>query len=201
METNGAVPPALERIVGHCLEKNPEERFQSARDVAFNLGSLSEVSGSSAALPAMKETTRSFGLLPAIVGLLLTAVIAVIAGHWLWPRNEAVTSPVFHRLTYELGTVNSARFSPDGHTVVYSAAWEGQPSQIYSTRAEFPQPQTLGIQGARIASISSTNEIAFLISKIGFDERDGTLARVPLSGGSPRAVLARVRDAAWGPRR
>ena len=40
-ETNRHLPPALERIVGHCLEKNPEERFQSARDIAFDLDQLS----------------------------------------------------------------------------------------------------------------------------------------------------------------
>ena len=46
-ETNRTVSPALDRIVRHCLEKNPEERFQSARDVGFALRALSE-SGSSA---------------------------------------------------------------------------------------------------------------------------------------------------------
>ena len=46
-ETNRNVAPALERIVRHCLEKNPAERFQSARDVAFNLGALTEISASS----------------------------------------------------------------------------------------------------------------------------------------------------------
>src|ERR1700694_2846463 len=35
--TNQNIPPSLERIVRHCLEKNPEERFQAARDLAFDL--------------------------------------------------------------------------------------------------------------------------------------------------------------------
>ena len=185
-ETTRTVSPALERIVRHCLEKNPDERFQSARDVAFNLANLSAISGSSAAVRAVKAP-RQFGLLPVATGLLLALVIA---GHWLWPRKETVATPVFHRLTYELGTVNSARFSPDGHTVVYSAAWEGQPSQIFSTRAEFPQPQALGIQGARIASISGKNEIALLISNVAFAEKDATLARVPSPAALPERCSA-----------
>src|SRR5580700_8076132 len=133
-ETNRTVPPALERVVRHCMEKNPEERFQSARDVAFNLETLSEISSSSGAVRAVKVPRHWFGVFPVLTGLLL---VAVIAGLWLWPRSQPAV-PVFHRLTYQSGTVNSARFSPDGHTVVYSASWQGRPSQIYSTRAEFP---------------------------------------------------------------
>ena len=46
-QTNKDVPPGLDRIVRHCLEKNPEERFESARDVAFDLEALSSVSAPS----------------------------------------------------------------------------------------------------------------------------------------------------------
>jgi|SRR5450432_178944 len=195
-ETNRAVPPALERIVRHCLEKNPDERFQSASDIAFNLSNLSDISGNSTAMRAMKEPRRWFSPLSVAAGLLFATVVA---GLWFWPRNVATSAPVFHRLTYDLGTLNSARFSPDGHTVVYSAAWEGQPTQIFSTRAEFPLPLPM-VPGGRIASISATNEIAFLTAKgENFAELDATLSRVPLSGGSPREVLSHVRDAAWGP--
>ena len=80
-ETNRTVPPALDRIVRHCLEKNPEERFQSARDVAFALGALSE-SGSAAtstvkigARPAWRRWVRvvaEVALLGAALSLLLT---------------------------------------------------------------------------------------------------------------------------------
>ena len=55
-ETNRSASPALVRIVRHCLEKNPEERFQSARDVAFALGALSD--SSSAATSALRVETR-----------------------------------------------------------------------------------------------------------------------------------------------
>ena len=42
------VSPALERVVDHCLEKNPEQRFQSARDLAFHLDALSSISSAPA---------------------------------------------------------------------------------------------------------------------------------------------------------
>ena len=62
-QTNKEIHPGLDRIVRHCLEKNPEERFQSARDIAFDLEALSGVSAptrrrSPRALPAEREATR-----------------------------------------------------------------------------------------------------------------------------------------------
>ena len=72
-ETNRNVSPALERIVRHCLEKNPAERFQSTRDVAFNLEALTDIStasrGGLRAVPEEKSARR--WLLPLLAGLLL----------------------------------------------------------------------------------------------------------------------------------
>src|SRR5262245_45498336 len=50
-----AIPPALERVVRHCLEKNPNERFQSARDLAFNLEAISGLSGTKPVQAFVKE--------------------------------------------------------------------------------------------------------------------------------------------------
>jgi hypothetical protein len=194
-ETNRTVPPALERVVRHCLEKNPQERFQSARDLAFNLASVTEISGSSAAIRALKGPRR-LAVWPVAAGLL---GVVVVAGALLWPRNHPGAAPVFRRVTYRMGTVGYASFTPDGHTIVYDAAWDGQPFQLFATRAEYPQPQDLGVQSARIAAISSSNEMALLLGGGGKGETDTTLARAPLSGGAPREVLEHVRDAAWGP--
>ena len=75
-QTNRTIHPGLERIVRHCLEKNPEERFESARDVAFDLESLSSVSASTGAVaaPAAPRRTRWIG--PALIA----AAVALAAG-------------------------------------------------------------------------------------------------------------------------
>src|SRR5207248_1054968 len=139
------------------------------------------------------ESAATIASMAIAAGSLLAGLIA---GALLWPRREPDASPVFDRLTYQLGTVDSARFSPDGHTIVYSAAWEGRPLQLFSTRAEFPQPQPLGLERVRVGGVSASNEIALLLNP---DAANPTLARAALSGGDPREVLEHVRDATWAP--
>jgi hypothetical protein len=75
-----AITPALDRIVRHCLEKRPSERFQTARDVAFALDSLS-VSSSSASAPAMSDApARPRGSHERLAWMAATAALAVLAG-------------------------------------------------------------------------------------------------------------------------
>src|SRR5438876_3635859 len=66
----------------------------------------------------------------------------------------------------------------------------------FSTRAEFPQPQPLGLERVRVGGVSASNEIALLLNP---DAANPTLARAALSGGAPREVLEHVRDATWAP--
>jgi len=104
-------------------------------------------------------------------------------------------------LTFRRGTIRMAKFSPDGQTVVYSAAWEGNPSSLFSTRPESPQSRDLELFGAEIESMSSNGDMAVLLSsrQVRSYIHLGTLARVPLSGGGPREILNDVQWADWSP--
>jgi hypothetical protein len=158
-ETNRQVPPALERIVRHCLEKNPDERFQSMRDVAFDLGALSSPSTSSigAPLPAGVITRSRRRVWFAAVGTLGLAV-ALAAGIAIGERWSRPQPPHYRQLTFRRGAIEGARFAPDGHTIVYSAAWEGGPPELYSSRDDGQGERPLGISGAKLLSISPTGE-------------------------------------------
>ena len=79
------IPPALQRVVHRCLEKNPEQRFQSASDLAFALDALSETSGygSAAAIPRPAKSGNGV-VLPAAIA---TVIVIFLAGiFFLWRR-------------------------------------------------------------------------------------------------------------------
>ena len=195
--TNQAISPGLERIVRHCLEKNPERRFQSARDLAFNLGELSGASGT-AISGAAPRAARRLPLAP--IAALAAVLAAFAAGHFLW-RPPAPSTPTFRRLTFRRGNMGTARFAPDGHSVVYGASWEGAPLEIYTTRPEGPESTPIGVKNADLYSVSPSGELAislrdrFLAGPAGV----GTLATVPIGGGSPRPIAEFVERAAWTP--
>jgi tRNA A-37 threonylcarbamoyl transferase component Bud32 len=196
------IPPALNRIVRHCLEKSPAERFQSARDVAFDLGSLPEVSIPSSAVRL--AGTRSRTVPPGV--LLGAGVAAALALGFLWGRTTVPEGILpgnvsLERLTFRRGNVLHARFAPDGKTVVYSAAWDGKPAELFSVRTDSRESRALGIANADILSVSSKGELAILIKKglLLTTVGGGTLARVLLGGGGLREVAEGILSADWSP--
>ncbi len=199
-ETGLQVSPGLERIVRHCLEKEPSLRFQSARDLAFDLESLSSLSSSAKAVPASRLANigRWRASLVAAIPVLL---FAAAAAFWAGRATVPASNPVFTRLTFRGGHVASARFAPDGQTIVYSAAFGEDPVQLYTTRPDSPQSRELGLKGSSILAISRATELAVTLDHIFFTANTsaGTLARLPLSGGAPREVAENVISADWSP--
>jgi len=200
--TNKSVPGALERIIRHCLEKNAEERFQSARDLAFDLEMMSGVSGASAtnqaiAVPEAKKSKVSGLLLPVL--FLAGILLGTAATYFLLHSKLAPVPAEYQRLTFGRGFLTNARFAPDHQTVIYSGSWSGAESDLFSTRPQAPVSRTLNLPKSHLLSISSTGEMAILLNAVYTTGwmRNGTLARVPIDGGGPREVLDNVQDADW----
>jgi len=191
-----AVPPGLDRVVRHCLEKEPRHRFQSASDLAFGLESLSAPSGSGVPAPPVLRRRRWGAVL-----LLAAGVLAGLLVAWPWRESEP---PGFQRLTFHRGFVFHARFAPDGQTIVYSAAWDGKPYELFTTRTDSPESRSLDLPNATLQTISPRGEM--LIDLL--PEKDGarvtvgrTVARVSLAGGAPRPMLEEhhLRWVDWAP--
>jgi serine/threonine protein kinase/WD40 repeat protein len=197
IEGNRNISPAVERILQHCLEKEPGSRFQSAGDLAFDLESLSGSTTASAAGKEIARRGKRVGIwiaAGAVVAVVMTAV-----GISLHDSRPAQLQ--WHRLTFQKGTVQAARFATDGRSVVYSAAWKGNPSEIFTTRTESPESRSLGLKNVRLLSVSPRGELALLTNALTVDlgVSSGTLARMPLDGGSPREVVQNAQFAEWTP--
>jgi len=212
---NPSLPPKLEEIVGKLLEKDLEMRYQTAAELRADLKRLKRESDSSRSAAAVAATDSSTavavapvtappkaaaGRWPLIAGAVVALALvagAFIAGH----RMGATPPPLYHLLTYRRGTIRMARFAPDGQTIVYSAAWEGRPWDVFTTRVGSPESRSLGVPGSEILAISSAGELALSLDSRQIKNMvfNGTLARMPLVGGAPRQVLEDVHWADWSP--
>ncbi|HEY6302387.1 MAG TPA: protein kinase [Terriglobales bacterium] len=214
-ETARNVPPALERMVRHCLEKNPAQRFQSAGDLAFNLEALTDSVGSKtsaqvaiaqtgitetgiAEKTAVQKAAAPRSKLRELAGALGLAALMLGLGWWLGRRGGIPPLAEYQAITFRSGSVGNARFTPDG-SIVYSASWDGGENQLYVGRTDDPGARELGVKDAELLSISKSGELAVRLNtaRINGYAQAGTLARVPMSGGSPREVLDNVQDADW----
>jgi eukaryotic-like serine/threonine-protein kinase len=187
-------PPTLERVVSRCLAKNPDDRWQTARDLGWELKSIAaeETHGAN----VVRERKRRSLLAGALMGAGLVAAISMAA--WILRAGDT-PQPSYQRLTFRRGIISSARFAPDGQTVIFSAAWDARPYELFLARLGSTESRSLGMANGRILSVSPTGEMAVLLGRQFFFEGLGTLVRTSLAGGLPREVLEGVTEADWGP--
>ena len=206
-QLNAGVPAPFRWIVERCMQKDPEERYASTRDLARDVRGIREhlseasvsVSGEvSGARPAVAAPKRSL-LRPLLAVLAVLAALG--AGMLLQKRLVKTLPPSYQQITFGSGTIRAARFAPDGQTIVYSAAWDGTPLKLFLKHPSSPDSLPLELPSANLLSISPSGEMAIAI-----DCRSnhpgvcaGTLARAALTGGSPRDVADGVQEADWSP--
>jgi eukaryotic-like serine/threonine-protein kinase len=195
------VPPVVAQLVLHCLEKEPARRFQSAQDLGFHLASLSAITGSGVPIAAHRRMASAvmpgrrvlFGLL-LIAGLAIAGSVALLRR----PRPGEPTSTI-EQITFGLGAISGARFHPDGR-VIFSASFEGHPSELFSRSPGGLESQPLGIRDARLLSISTNGELAVVLHPIVSaltGSGKNTLAIVSGGGATPRELAENIDEADW----
>jgi Tol biopolymer transport system component len=196
------LPAALGRVVHRCLEKDPAERFQSARDLAFNLELLSrEGSGSGAAiaLPAEKSLRKSpRWLKPALAALAVFAAagLGFLAARLIGPQRRNPSVVLLKRLTDFVGMEEFPALSPDGKSVAFTAdvggrrqVWVrllagGAPLQVTHDDADHQSPRW---------APDSSSLIYFSPSRE--PDGQGKIWEVPALGGTARPLVASLGEA------
>ncbi len=212
---NSKAPAQLRWIVERCLAKEPQDRYAATEDLARDLATLREhVSDLSGEAGGLLEAPRRPARWGAVA--LAAALLASLAGTYVLGRRverSHTSSPGFRQLTFRGAGISTARFTPDGQTVVYAAESEGKPSELLTARLDSPETRSLGLSRAEILSISSSGQMAVRLgprfglpfraphADLSFDPSRfrGVLAEAPLAGGAPRELLEETYFADWGP--
>ena len=184
--------PTAAAVVRRCLEKNKEDRFQSARDLAFQLQQLNDGTGSTASrLPSPRPRKRLAAIAAAVVGVSAVAIL-------LW-QALSTPAPSFQQLTFSRGRIGAARFASGGAAVVYSLAAQGHSLEVSRIDlADSPTSRSLDFGPGTDILATRAGDLALLREPV-FVEGErfvGTLAVAPL-GRAPHETGKNVEYADW----
>ena len=200
------VPPRVDAAVHTALEKLAADRFPNAAAFAIALrngaadaqfiGARS--SGMAMLVPSRKRNVvRWTATMAAVV---VAAAAAFIAGRQ-WNSSAAIGEMSMQQRTYRTQAIFSARYSANAESYVYSAAESGTSPLVYLVSSAYPEPRAISDSATHLLSVSSKDELAVLV-QAKYEHHHvfaGTLARMPLGGGSPRELATNVSDADWSP--
>ena len=209
-----ALPKKFEEVIAKTLEKDCDLRCQTAAELRADLKRLKREFESSrtsvvteggsqptsvAASPASGTARRNRSTASLLAVCVLVSLAAGVFAGKRFFGAETVLPPLYRQLTFRRGSIRSARFAPDGQTILYSAAWQGGPLDVFTARPEAPEARSMGLSHTQLVSVSSASEMAVLLNSkaLGTWVSMGTLARAPLVGGAPREVLEQVQWADW----
>jgi Tol biopolymer transport system component len=178
-------PPGLDRLVRSCLTKDPDDRWQSARDIASELKWIAQGSEPGVAAPvAARRVSRErlAWLLAALAGLVAVAALALFLGRGRTPAPRPVRLSLDLPAKAPFQAFDHAMISPDGRTIAFLARFANGRSAIWTrplgSLAASPLPGTESATGLFWAPNSAS---------IGFFA-EGKLKRVEVSGGPPQVL-------------
>ncbi len=197
------VPPHVDDAIQTALEKLPADRFESAGAFAEALRN-ERPSARSVAHRSAGKTRSSRSRALALGGAALVAVVLAAAAYQAGRRSSSSAANAalsMEQKTYSVQTIFVARYTSGGDGVVYSAGESRSVPMIYSLSSAYPLPRPVSDSGVHLLSVSSKDEMAVLVGAAWSHHRvfTGTLARMPIGGGTPRDLLTSVRDADWSP--
>jgi eukaryotic-like serine/threonine-protein kinase len=196
-QTGGNIPPALQRVVNRCLEKNPEQRFHSASDLAFALDALSD-SGASPAVAAQAPSHRRAGRTVVLsIGAVAAILLAAIAYFAIANRSSGPPLRIseYTQLThnghagYAMGTDGSRLYLQGGH---------GLPISQVSVSGGDIEPVSISVPNPALLNISPDGSTYLVRSYRGGISSSLPVYTVQAVGGSHRYLVDAV-DATWSP--
>jgi eukaryotic-like serine/threonine-protein kinase len=209
---NGNVSPALATVVRHCLEKKPEKRFQSARDLAFALETSTASTGAAPSVAVPLPSTR----LPKWLSVAALTAAAAVVGYLLRPRGGPANLPDWSdvtvtALTTDPGYEGEPTFSPDGRTIAYVADRDGN-FEIYLQQidggpainltkdpADDIQP-AFSPDGREIAFVSDRSSASSIFHAApGLPHTGGDIWVMPTLGGTARKIVTNGDFPSWTP--
>jgi dipeptidyl aminopeptidase/acylaminoacyl peptidase len=184
----GALTPIVER----CLAKDPASRFHAAADLAWALRNASTP------VPSRARWSRRT-ILAGAGAALVTGVGGFLLGRRPVAARQAPRAE-FRQLTYKTGRVYSARFTPEGHRLVFGAAWDADPVRVYIADLATASTSRTELAGDTLA-VSRRGELALGIARrfTNHQSATGTLAVVPLGGGAQRVLASSIQEADFAP--
>jgi serine/threonine protein kinase len=189
------VHAALERLVRHCLEKEPDTRYQSSRDLVFDLESLpGTVVTMPATSPRRRVSSKAVALLATgLVSASIGGLLGCLAGQRVAPSTSSMAAHDALRVTDLPGLEEFPSISPDRRSVAFTANVSGRRQIFVRLLASGPPLQiTKDPIDHQLPRWSPDASSLFYFSPADPGHVEGTIWSIPALGGSPRRIIASI---------